>query len=517
MAFVAGLLLVYMPEEPAFFMLQALMRSPRYALAGMYSPGLPRYAMVVYVYEALLARFLPRLSRHLRLLGVEHSMYASQWFITLFSYSFPFSVVTRAWDMFLVEGWKAIFRVALALMHLHERSLLAADFDEAMAILKRASAGISADALVTRALRFRFSSALLTQLCTAYSSAHGAESASRVQEAKAEGRRKESMLAASLNASGTASFVDLARGAVSVVATTAVVPDDLVTNAASMPQLPARHEVVKLGVCGDAVTHESASLAMLSATERGHLALASSAPLPAPPIYNSSSRITDAEQVSRDLTMLTLSKPRQTSLYGMIDGTEAPLRTSLGGFLAIESYSGGLPELPRLVDGADSISTISPVGDVARHDRCVDPPAEGGNRNATGIDSNSPILTTVYHLRGADRPIDEIAVTGAAHCDEKDNAAGYGMKRALELYSSVLATHNPERARRELALRAFGTDAEPPAARILAAASSQRRLLNQGSGRLIDGLPTTTLADVSGVSLPTIRRSFYRRHPTRRR
>ena len=200
MAFVAGLLLVYMPEEPAFFMMRALMRSPRYALAGMYSPGLPRFAMVMAVYEALLARYLPRLAAHLKAIGVEHTMYASQWFITVFSYSFSFAVVTRAWDMFLAEGWKAVFRVALALMKLHERALLAADFDTAMHVLKRACVGTAAEAVVRLALSFRFSTAALTQLCTAFAATQGAAVAARVAEAQEEARRKEAMLASSLRA-----------------------------------------------------------------------------------------------------------------------------------------------------------------------------------------------------------------------------------------------------------------------------------------------------------------------------
>ena len=43
-----------------------------------------------------------------------------QWFITIFTYNFPFSVVVRIWDCFLLEGWKVVFRVALGLLKHHE-------------------------------------------------------------------------------------------------------------------------------------------------------------------------------------------------------------------------------------------------------------------------------------------------------------------------------------------------------------------------------------------------------------
>lgn len=43
-----------------------------------------------------------------------------QWFMTLFTYNFPFAVVVRIWDAVLSEGWKVIFRVALALLKTNE-------------------------------------------------------------------------------------------------------------------------------------------------------------------------------------------------------------------------------------------------------------------------------------------------------------------------------------------------------------------------------------------------------------
>jgi len=44
------------------------------------------------------------------------AMYCAQWFMTLFSYSLPFGVVTRVWDAFLKESFKIIFRVGLAIL-----------------------------------------------------------------------------------------------------------------------------------------------------------------------------------------------------------------------------------------------------------------------------------------------------------------------------------------------------------------------------------------------------------------
>jgi hypothetical protein len=43
-----------------------------------------------------------------------------QWFITVFSYNFPPETVVRIWDVYLSEGWKVVYRIALALLQLSQ-------------------------------------------------------------------------------------------------------------------------------------------------------------------------------------------------------------------------------------------------------------------------------------------------------------------------------------------------------------------------------------------------------------
>ena len=47
-------------------------------------------------------------------------MFGSKWFMTLFSYDFPFVSLVRIWDIFLFEGWKIVYRIALATLKLNE-------------------------------------------------------------------------------------------------------------------------------------------------------------------------------------------------------------------------------------------------------------------------------------------------------------------------------------------------------------------------------------------------------------
>lgn len=46
-------------------------------------------------------------------LDVDCNMFASQWFMTICIYGFRYSTMVRIWDIFLGEGVKIIFRIAL--------------------------------------------------------------------------------------------------------------------------------------------------------------------------------------------------------------------------------------------------------------------------------------------------------------------------------------------------------------------------------------------------------------------
>jgi hypothetical protein len=59
---------------------------------------------------------LPDLFEHFVDLGLEAHMYASQWFLTLFTAKFPLYMVFHILDLFMSEGMDTIFRVALALL-----------------------------------------------------------------------------------------------------------------------------------------------------------------------------------------------------------------------------------------------------------------------------------------------------------------------------------------------------------------------------------------------------------------
>ncbi|CAJ1947272.1 unnamed protein product [Sphenostylis stenocarpa] len=104
MGFLAGLLLLYMSEEDAFWLLVALLKGAVHApMEGLYLAGLPLVQQYLSQFECLVRENLPKLGEHFSNEMINPSMYASQWFITVFSYSFPFHLALRIWDVFLYE------------------------------------------------------------------------------------------------------------------------------------------------------------------------------------------------------------------------------------------------------------------------------------------------------------------------------------------------------------------------------------------------------------------------------
>ena len=63
-------------------------------------------------------------------------MYASQWFMTIFSVNIPFESTIRIWDIFLVEGKKILFRIALAIFKLNQQAMLKAELEGLFNLLK---------------------------------------------------------------------------------------------------------------------------------------------------------------------------------------------------------------------------------------------------------------------------------------------------------------------------------------------------------------------------------------------
>ncbi|KAI9312636.1 rab-GTPase-TBC domain-containing protein [Dichotomocladium elegans] len=134
LAFIVGPLLLNMPDDEAFCVLVRLMNN--YGLRGHFTPDMEGLHLRLYQFDTLVEEYLPHLARHLNQQGVGSTMYASQWFMTLFAYKFPLDLVFRIYDLILAQGVCAIFQFSIALLKRNETMILGLDFEHLLNFLK---------------------------------------------------------------------------------------------------------------------------------------------------------------------------------------------------------------------------------------------------------------------------------------------------------------------------------------------------------------------------------------------
>jgi len=133
MGFIVAVFLTYMDEESSFFMLHSLMK--KYKLEGFYLPSFPELKKTFYILLNLEKKYIPKIYELFKKEGMIPSMYASEWIICLFSRNLSFDVLVRIFDVFLLEGYKVIYRFALAFLKLKEDEFLKAK-DGLVSIMK---------------------------------------------------------------------------------------------------------------------------------------------------------------------------------------------------------------------------------------------------------------------------------------------------------------------------------------------------------------------------------------------
>ncbi|RCV31029.1 hypothetical protein SETIT_6G143500v2 [Setaria italica] len=114
MGFLAGLLLLYINEDAFTCQWKAC--------------WFATFAQYLSQFEKLVMEHMPKLGQHFVEEMITPSMYARQWFITVFAYSFLFHLTLRVWDVFLYEGIKVVFQFVLALLRFCHDGLVSSFF-----------------------------------------------------------------------------------------------------------------------------------------------------------------------------------------------------------------------------------------------------------------------------------------------------------------------------------------------------------------------------------------------------
>ena len=127
LGFVAGLLLMIMPEEEAFCVFVQILQENN--IRDMYKPSMSLLSICNFQLDKLIEEMHPHVYHHLRHQGFTCSLYASTWFLTVFSTMLPLETVFRIMDIYLIEGLNIIFQVALALITIAQSDLMDLDME----------------------------------------------------------------------------------------------------------------------------------------------------------------------------------------------------------------------------------------------------------------------------------------------------------------------------------------------------------------------------------------------------
>ncbi|KAK3162392.1 hypothetical protein QOZ80_1BG0089020 [Eleusine coracana subsp. coracana] len=135
MNFFAGLLLLLMPEENAFWALTGIMDD---YFDGYFSEEMIESQVDQLVLEEVVRERFPKLVNHLDYLGVQVAWVTGPWFLSIFMNMLPWESVLRVWDVLLFEGNRVmLFRTALALMELYGPALVTTkDAGDAITLLQ---------------------------------------------------------------------------------------------------------------------------------------------------------------------------------------------------------------------------------------------------------------------------------------------------------------------------------------------------------------------------------------------
>lgn len=133
--FIVGLLLMQMPEEEAFAVLVQIMQQHR--MRDMFKPSMAELGLCMYQLENLVQEQLPDLNIHFVQQAFQTTMYASSWFLTLYTTTLNLNLCCRIMDIFLSEGMEFIFKVALGLLTIGKEQLLCLDMEAMLKVSLR--------------------------------------------------------------------------------------------------------------------------------------------------------------------------------------------------------------------------------------------------------------------------------------------------------------------------------------------------------------------------------------------
>jgi len=90
---------------------------------------MPDYSLRIYQLNYYIKKFLPNLFYYFKKHSINPDIFFSKWILTIFASYLPFETLSKVWDVFLVDKWKAIFKFSLAFLQELNESLIKMDLN----------------------------------------------------------------------------------------------------------------------------------------------------------------------------------------------------------------------------------------------------------------------------------------------------------------------------------------------------------------------------------------------------
>jgi len=134
MSFIIGeLLATVKSEDLTFWLFFGLLE--RYRLELVFSNGLSA-DLYLDLLRSLLELYLPNLTTHLQSLGISWNIIIKNFILSLGAIFFPLEFLSQVFDIFFIDGWIGLYKVAITLFSLYESKICNMNTEELNNFLK---------------------------------------------------------------------------------------------------------------------------------------------------------------------------------------------------------------------------------------------------------------------------------------------------------------------------------------------------------------------------------------------
>ena len=126
MNFIAGALIDLIDEEEKIFWI-FLSFIDNIDLNLLFLKNMPDYSIRLYQLNYYIKLYFPQLFSHFKKNQINPDIFFSKWILTIFANYLPFHKLYKIWDLFIIDKWKAIFRISMCLLGLMKDKLLELD------------------------------------------------------------------------------------------------------------------------------------------------------------------------------------------------------------------------------------------------------------------------------------------------------------------------------------------------------------------------------------------------------